>query len=73
MFGVVLRELGDAASGFDVRGGSLQVDARSPHSSARPADGAALAICGTAFAFVHLLDALAERGAADRAAAPDPA
>ena len=27
MFGVVLRELGDAASGFDVRDGALQLDA----------------------------------------------
>ena len=63
MFGVALRELGDAASGFDVRGGALQVDAATAALEKAAADGVALALCGTAFAFVHLLDALAERGA----------
>jgi hypothetical protein len=63
MFGVVLRELGDAASGFDVRNGALQTSAAITALERAAADGVALALCGTAFAFVHLLDALAERGA----------
>jgi hypothetical protein len=62
MFGVVLSELGDAASGFDVRGGAL--DAAGLLASLEHAclEGAPLALCGTAFAFVHLLDELAGRG-----------
>jgi hypothetical protein len=63
LFGVVLRELGDAASGFDVRGGALQANAAITALERAAADGTAIALCGTAFAFVHLLDALAERGA----------
>jgi hypothetical protein len=63
MFGVVLRDVGDAASGFDVRGGALQVDAVVAALEKAATDGVALALCGTAFAFVHLLDVLAGRGA----------
>ena len=58
MFGVVLRDVGDAASGFDVRGGALQVDAALRALEKAAAEGVALALCGTAFAFVHVLDAL---------------
>jgi hypothetical protein len=61
MFGVVLRELGDAASGFDVEHGALQIDGLVGALEAAAADGVAVALCGTAFALVHLLDALAER------------
>jgi hypothetical protein len=63
MFGVVLRELGDAQSGFDVRGGALQIDGAIDALEAAARDAVPLALCGTAFAFVHLLDALAARGA----------
>ncbi|MCL4686704.1 long-chain fatty acid--CoA ligase [Myxococcota bacterium] len=62
MFGVVLRELGDERSGFDVRDGAL--DVRGLHAALVAAcdDGVPVALCGTAFAFVHLLDAFAARG-----------
>ncbi len=63
MLGIALRELGDAASGFDVRGGALQVDATIAALEQATRDDVPIALCGTAFAFVHLLDALAERGA----------
>jgi hypothetical protein len=68
MFGVLLRELAarglvDAArSGFDVAGGALQIDGLVDALHAARADGAPVALCGAAFAFVHLLDALAARG-----------
>ena len=69
MFGVVLAELGDADSGFDVRGGALDVDGLLAALERACADGVAVALCGTAFAFVHLLDELAGRGV--RLALPD--
>lgn len=56
MFGCALEALGDADSGYDVQGGSLDVDglrARLDRSGDRP-----VALFGTAFAFVHLLEAL---------------
>jgi hypothetical protein len=62
MFGVVLRELADAASGFDVEHGALRIDALVEALETAAADGVAVALCGTAFALVHLLDALVERG-----------
>jgi len=61
MFGVVLHKLGDAASGFDVQGGALQVDELVIALEKATADGVSVALCGTAFAFVHLLEAFAER------------
>jgi hypothetical protein len=65
MFGVAVRELGDAGSGFLVKGGEL--DAATALAALadleRGGGGVApLLVCGAAFAFVHLLDALAERG-----------
>lgn len=62
MFGCVLAALGDAASGFDVRGGELAVDSLVAALERAVADGVATALCGTAFGFVHLLDALGARG-----------
>ena len=62
MFGVVLRELGDAESGFDVQHGALHAGELVAALEKTAADCVAVALCGTAFAFVHLLDALAERG-----------
>ena len=61
MFGVVLRELGDAASGFDVHHGALHAGALVAALEKSAADGVPVALCGTAFALVHLLDVLAER------------
>ncbi|MGH0028425.1 MAG: long-chain fatty acid--CoA ligase [Myxococcota bacterium] len=58
MFGVALRELGDAGSRFTVRGDALDVPAT---LAALDHEGPVL-LCGTAFAFVHLLDALAAEG-----------
>jgi acyl-CoA synthetase (AMP-forming)/AMP-acid ligase II len=62
MFGVVLAALGDAASGFDVHEGALQADPLLAALEGARADGVPVTLCGTAFAFVHLLDALASRG-----------
>jgi acyl-CoA synthetase (AMP-forming)/AMP-acid ligase II len=59
MLGVVLAALGDEASRFFVRNGELEQNALigALQESDRP-----VTLCGTAFSFVHLLDALAERG-----------
>ena len=62
MFGVALRALGDDASGFDVRGGRLRVDALLAALERSAGEGVPVALCGTAFAFVHLLDVLGGRG-----------
>ena len=56
MFGVALRELGDARSAFCARGERLDVKAA---LELLDAGGSPTLLCGTAFAFVHLLDALA--------------
>jgi hypothetical protein len=63
MFGVAIRELGDAESGFDLRGGSLDVAGHLAALEKAAADDEAVLLCGTAFALVHLLDSLAARGA----------
>jgi hypothetical protein len=63
MFGVVLRALGDDSSGVDVANGALRADALLAALERAAADATPVALCGTAFAFVHLLDALAARGA----------
>ena len=62
MFAVALRELGDSASGWFVRGGELDVDALLRALDAACGAATPIAVCGTAFAFVHALDALARRG-----------
>ncbi len=62
MFGAVLRAFGTPESGFAVHGGSLRVEALLPTLEAAAAQARPIALCGTAFAFVHLLDALASRG-----------
>jgi len=61
MFGVLLREVGSAASGYDVNGDALDVDGLLAAVERAGNADAPLALCGTAFAFVHLLDALDER------------
>jgi len=58
MFGVALSEWGDADSGFDVAGGELQLGTlQTALGQAINCDTPTL-LCGTSFAFVHLLDAL---------------
>lgn len=63
MFGAVLAALGDAGSGFDVRGGALDAAGLLGALERACVDAVPVALCGTAFAFVHLLDELAGRGA----------
>jgi hypothetical protein len=62
MFEVALRELGDASSACFVRGGELDALSLLRFLDDASAAAAPVALCGTAFAFVHLLDALAARG-----------
>ena len=64
MFQVALRELGDAQSGWFVRGGALDLDSLLAALDAACLAGTPVALCGAAFAFVHLLEALGARGAA---------
>jgi hypothetical protein len=59
MFGRLLAERGDAASGFDVVRGELRAEALAAHLEEAAVRDTPVALCGTAFAFVHLLDALA--------------
>jgi hypothetical protein len=63
MFAVVLRELGTPESGFYVDGGELQTDHLLAHLGEARDTESPLALCGTAFSFVHLLDQLERRGA----------
>jgi hypothetical protein len=62
MFELALRELGDASSAYFVRGGELDVERLLRFLDDACASATPVALCGTAFAFVHLLDALAARG-----------
>jgi len=61
MFAVVLREIGSDDSGFDVSENTLRCDGLSASLEACAAVGRPVTLCGTAFAFVHLLDELANR------------
>jgi len=60
MFAVLCAQRGAAGSGFFVREGALDIPAL---EAACREPGPPLALCGTAFAFVHWLDSLAQRGA----------
>ncbi len=62
MFGVALAELGAAGSSFDVDDGVLQVDLLLTSLVESAASESPVALCGTAFAFVHLIDHLVRRG-----------
>lgn len=62
MFGVIVAQRGDAASAFLVREGALDQRAALRALEAAAAEGVGLVLCGTAFAFVHLLDALTAEG-----------
>jgi hypothetical protein len=61
MFASVLREFGSEDSGFDVSDGELRSDGLCAALESRAAAGEPLLLCGTAFAFVHLLDDLEQR------------
>jgi hypothetical protein len=60
MFGVAIREVGAQGSRFFVEQGRLEVDALLESLAAAPRSQPLL-LCGTAFAFVHLFDALEAR------------
>lgn len=62
MFSTLLPIVGAPGSGFDLRGGRIDAGLLAGRLRAAEASGAAVAVCGTAFAFVHLLDALDARG-----------
>lgn len=62
MFAVAIREVGALGSAFCVENGELQVDALL-RAAQQAEPGLPLLVCGTAFAFVHLLDALEARNA----------
>jgi hypothetical protein len=61
MFAVAIREVGAPGSRFFLERGRLEVDALLESLAAAP-PARPLLLCGTAFAFVHLLDALEARG-----------
>jgi hypothetical protein len=67
MFGVLRRALAPhldpATSGFDVRGGALDLPPLLGALARSIETATPLLLCGTAFAFVHLVDALAAQGA----------
>jgi len=62
MFGVALDELGTPGSGFDVDNGDLDVDHLLTLLVESAASEAPIALCGTAFAFVHLIEHMTRHG-----------
>ncbi len=60
MFEVLRREEGGPSSGFDLRAGELDVAGLERALSADRAIGAPILVAGTAFAFVHLLEAVGD-------------
>jgi hypothetical protein len=68
MFGCAVARFGSKGSGFDAAGDELDVSGLSGALHQLSEAGKPVAICGTAFAFVHLIDALA--GAAGFALPP---
>jgi hypothetical protein len=63
MFEVLVRERGGVASGFDVRGDRLDAAAVVGAIETAVLRREPVALCGTAFGFVHLLEDLVARGA----------
>jgi hypothetical protein len=62
MFSVVLDALGDPGSDFDVEDGKLLFDRVLTVLVESAASEVPLTLCGTAFAFAHLIDHMNERG-----------
>jgi uncharacterized protein YndB with AHSA1/START domain len=62
MFQCALRELGSPESAFHIRAGAMDFDSLRKVLHGAAGSDAPLALCGTAFAFVHLVDELAGRG-----------
>ncbi len=62
MFHVLLRELGSPSSGFDVVDGRLEAETLALALEAAQSRGEAVALCGTAFSFVHLIEFMEARG-----------
>ena len=62
MFGALLPQLGAPGSGFDVVEGALRVEPLLAALEEARVAGEPVALCGTAFALVHLLDALGAQG-----------
>ncbi len=62
MFQIALAELGASGSGFDVESGELLVDRILTNLVESAASESPIALCGTAFSFVHLIDHLSQRG-----------
>jgi hypothetical protein len=58
MFSTLIPALGTDASGFDVRNGELDFAGLVAVLAAAEQRGEPIALCGTAFAFVHFMDAL---------------
>jgi hypothetical protein len=61
MFEVLVRERGAAGSGFDVKAGRLDASSLRAAVETATARRDAIALCGTALAFVHWLDELASQ------------
>lgn len=68
MFGVLVARRGGPRSDFFVRGGALAEERLLRALRRAQADGEPLVVCGTAYAFVHVLERLAARG--ERVALP---
>ncbi len=62
MFGVAIDELGSPASGFDVEQGELGAEQLLTLLVESAASESPIALCGTAFAFVHLIEHMTRRG-----------
>lgn len=62
MFGALLPQLGTPESGFDVHAGRVDTESLRARLASAAERGAPVALCGTAFAFVHFLDALEREG-----------
>jgi len=63
MFGCMLAALGGQGSGYDTHDGVLHATQLLTTLERAAGEGKAVTLCGTAFAFVHLLDAMEKGGA----------
>ncbi len=62
MFARAIETFGECGSGFDLRGGALDLGGLEAAVEEAQRVSRPILLCGTAFAFVHLVDALAARG-----------